>query len=340
MAFDQWNNAWVKADKALQSLPKKSDGSVDWGTVCVAHLDTGYTEHEVFGVWRGRGPHKTNDTILTKLGKDYFRPNRKTAKDPLKKGFLLHPGHGTRSGSALSGHNPAKGFTGIAPGLPLIPYRVTDSSLIDRDAARAIGKAIDEVRRKKKTPIVNIALGHLFPHRVVGQAIDDAYRYGIIVICAGGQKVDRVAYPGKHRRTITVAGVTKRGKRFSIYNKYDSYSRIDSWAPANPIYRANYPDDDRYGKGDGSTYSTMHVTGAAAIWLRARGPEIQSLYGNSWMRVEAFRKLISLSQGKLPFRNPDSNHAGRLDIEKLIALDLPPVDTLQEETDRAADDVA
>lgn len=336
MASNQWNLSWVNADKAWDRLPKKPDGTIDWADVRVAHLDTGYTEHEAFGTWR---PNGTNDTILTRLGTDFLRPNRKTAKDALKKGFLLFPGHGTRSGSALSGLDPAAGFSGVAPRLPLVPYRVTDSSVLGPDDAKAIHKALVEVVTRRRAKVVNISMGQLFPYDNVGRAVDLAYENGVIVVAAAGQKVDRVTYPGKHRRTIGVAGVTRRGKRFRIYNKYNAYSRIDAWAPAEPIRRGNYRPDDRYGNGDGTTYAAVHVSAAAAMWLRRHGADIQQRYGNTWRRVEAFRHLLFASQQPLPFKISATNRAGRLDIDRLLSLPLPDPAGLQKEMDLAGDDL-
>ncbi len=336
MTGTQWNLSWVNAEQAWQRLPTQAGGIIDWGGIRVAHLDTGYTEHEVFGRWR---PNGTNNTIVTRLGRDFFRRNRATAKDPLSRGFLLFPGHGTRSGSVLSGLDPSQAFSGVAPRLELIPYRVTDSAILDSGAARAVARAIIEVVRRRRAKVVSISLGQFFPFRSIGEAVDLAYESGVIVVAAAGQKVDKVTYPGRHRRSIGVAGVTKRGKRFFIYNKYDDYARIDAWAPAKPIRRANYKTDDRYGSGDGTTYATVHVAAAAAMWLRLHGPQIQQLYGHSWRRVEAFRRLLFASQKPLPFQIPDTNRAGRLDIDGLLAQPLPDPASLDKEMDRAGNDI-
>lgn len=335
MVDARWNLTWSRAEQAWQRLPKKPDGTIDWGDVRVAHLDTGYTEHIAFGPW---SPSGTNPNVLVRLGKDYFRPSRPKPRDPLTRGFLLFPGHGTRSGTALAGLDAAAGFTGIAPRLPLIPCRVTDSSIIDSGAARAVGDAINQTVARRRAKVVSISLGNIIPYKAMGQAVDRAYEAGVIVIAAAGQKVDRVTYPGKHRRVIGVAGVTRRGQRDFIYNKYDSYARIDSWAPAKPIRRGNYT-EAAYRTGDGTTYATLHVTAAAAMWLRLHGPRIQQLYGNTWRRIEAFRQVLFSSQTKLRFKVPETNRAGGVNIDALLARPLPDPASLQKEMDLAADDL-
>ncbi len=85
MVDERWNLAWTTAERAWGRLPKKPDGTIDWGDVRVAHLDTGFTRHEAFGPW---SPSGTSKTMLTRLGKDYFKRNRPNATDPLKSGFL------------------------------------------------------------------------------------------------------------------------------------------------------------------------------------------------------------------------------------------------------------
>ena len=332
---DRWNLKWSRAEQAWQRLPKKPDGTIDWGDVRVAHLDTGYTEHIAFGSW---SPSGTNPNVLVRLGKDYFRPNRPKPNDPLKDGFFLFPGHGTRSGTALAGLDGAEGFTGIAPRLPIIPCRVTDSVIIDSGSARAIGDAINRTVARRHAKVVSISLGNIIPYKAMGQAVDRAYEAGVIVVAAAGQKVDRVTYPAKHRRVIGVAGVTRRGKKDSIYNRYESYARVDCWAPAKPIRRGNYK-EPIYGSGDGTTYATLHVSAAAAMWLCVHGPQIQQLYGNTWRRIEAFRQVLFASQQPLTFKVPETNRAGGVDIDALLARPLPDPASLQKEMDLAADDL-
>ena len=178
----------------------------------------------------------------------------------------------------------------------------------------------------------------------MGRAVDKAYLNGIIICCAAGQFIDRVCYPAKHRRTIGVGGYRKSGRQ---YQKYDRYGRIDSWAPADNITRPNVADLTTYSNdGDGTSYSTVHVSAAAAMWLRFHGAAIGQTYGNGaddlWRRVEAFRLALRLSQRVLPFKVTPATHpgnsAGKLDIANLLSVPLPPWDHLMREDDLAGDD--
>ena len=182
-----WNLDYIRAPEALAQLPQGVGGKVDWGNIRVAHLDTGYTENAAFGPWtNGR-----NAIIKANLGRDFLQPSRGTAKDPLTDVGFMGPGHGTRSGSALSADGD--GFTGVGPGLPLVPFRVTNSSLVTSKVSRAIGKAIDDVVQRNVAPVVNISLGFpVIEDTAMGQAIDRAYEKGVIVCAAAGQEIDRM----------------------------------------------------------------------------------------------------------------------------------------------------
>lgn len=336
-----WNLVHVKQPGALAQLPKRPNGKVDWGSVKVAHLDTGYTENAAFGPWRnGR-----NAIVLAQRGRDFLQPRRRSALDPLIDVGFMPPGHGTRSGSALSADG--NGFSGVAPGLPLVPFRVTNSSLVTKAVNRAIGRAIDHVVDNRVAPVVSISLG--FPFLDVddmGAAVDRAYEDGIIVVAAAGQEIDRVSYPGKHRRTIGVAGIERYGRRppkYRPYYEYNRYGRVGVWAPAAPIRRANVdPEPPGEQFGDGTTYSTVHVTAAACMWLRKHGRRINRLYmrrrDERWKRVEAFRRLLATAGRPLPFRKPGDNVAIGLDINRLLRAALPDPASLTVEPDLAIDD--
>ena len=114
-----------------------------------------------------------------------------------------------------------------------------------------------------------------------------------------------------------------------IYWEYESYARVDIFAPADGIYRGMCgPAADRfdYGVGDGTSYAAPHVTALAAMWLRHRGPEIEELYGTEgdrWMIVEAFRRLLRQTQLRPPFKAPDGCRAGMLNGAALLKAKLP-----------------
>ncbi|MGH6931359.1 MAG: S8/S53 family peptidase, partial [Dongiaceae bacterium] len=193
MIQDRWNHASVKAPQALARLPKKANGEVSWGTIRVAQLDTGFRRHAAFGAWSAGG---ANDIIETP-GRDFFQPNRTSAEDPLTDVLPpQEPGHGTRTAAILAGRSVSGDFIGIAPGLPITPYRVNQDSLIMADSCRAIARAFNLIVAERRCQVANISMG--FPvvlDQAMGRAIDRAYEAGVIVCAAAGQPLDKVVYP-------------------------------------------------------------------------------------------------------------------------------------------------
>ena len=176
-----WHHKFSRVDKAWAKLPKDSAGKIDWADVTAAHLDTGYSEHPAFGPWaNGKSP-----IIVTDKGKSFIAPANGKGRDPFKQTNIMLPGHGTRSGSALAGLSPE--FSGAAPGLPVIPLRVTNTSLVTEKVAKAIGRALKHIVDNKLAPVVSISLGFpLLNGSEMGNGVDYAYENGVIIVAVGG----------------------------------------------------------------------------------------------------------------------------------------------------------
>lgn len=354
-----WNHDLVRAPQALSRLPRQPDGAIDWGRpgepqgVKVAQLDTGYTRHPALGFTDG----SDSAFLCADEGSDCLQPRRGSPEDPLQKVKAMTPGHGTRTATALAG--TAQDFAGLAPGLPIIPFRVTNHSLLYGAAATAVAKALDKVVQKveagEMAPIVNISLGWPFGDGTLGAALDRAYEAGVIVICAAGQIIDRVVYPAKHARSIAVGGLEKKSSAGNtLYQRYHTYARVDCWAPAEPILRGDAGSPD-YDYGDGTSYACLHATAAAAIWWRMKGAEIAATYDKPWQRVEAFRHLLTrkpnrtspdqdqamlLSQSDVRHLDELSNRGRLVNCERLLTTPLPDPEFLEKRMDLAVDDLA
>ena len=346
-----WNLRMVRSREARQLLPKLPGAPerVDWRGLRVGHLDTGYTEHPVFGDW------PTGDVWIRHEDGLNLREGGSDAHDPLD--YEGNPGHGTRTCSLLcgdaqllpSGELPESEI-GVAPRLPVVPCRIVNRVVLTPERNReAVAEGIKHARAKG-CQVLSISLGMPFfpPNRTggMGRAVDRAYEDGVIVVAAGGQVISSVTYPAKYGRTIGVGGVTWQRR---IWFDYDAGQRmIDVWAPAQGVMRADSlapagkdvlppieADDPgafslspgshsgSYAKGDGTSYATVHVAAAAAMWLLLRGDDIDRTYGRAWQRVEAFRRLLRTTARPVNGAAP-ANRTGVLDIEKLLLAALPP----------------
>ena len=239
-----WNLRMVGAREAWEYLPKHAGGAVDWGDVRVGHLDTGYTRHPIFGEWNAG-----QSWLRPDLGRDIVAGDADPS-DPLD--YEGNPGHGTRTCSVICGDarriDPAdETELGVAPGLPVVPFRCVTSVVLIRERHRAavaegIDRAIDAGCR-----VISISLGVPFfsPTQTggLGEAVDRAYEKGVIIAAAGGQVIDRVTYPAKFNRTIGCGGLTWQRRIWWDYA--NGRDMIDVWAPAeNVLVASRFEADD------------------------------------------------------------------------------------------------
>lgn len=349
-----WNLRLVRSREARALLPKQPGSElVAWGPLGVAHLDTGYTEHPTFGDWT--------------VGTVWLRPaeglNRREPgmppRDPLD--YEGSPGHGTRTGSVLCGEAVAlpgipapAAEIAVAPRLPVIPCRVVNSVVLSPEHNREAVAAGIRHAIARRCQVVSMSLGVPFmpPFATggMGHAVDEAYEAGVILVAAGGQVVDSVCYPAKYDRTIGVGGVTAARRVWFRYKA--GRDMIDVWAPAADVLRANPlaavgtvairpleggdpgmsavssdSSSGDYAKGTGTSYATVHVAGAAAMWLLARGADIAAAYGEPWQQVEAFRRLLRTTAQPIVGPAP-ANGTAILDILALLRADLPSAASL------------
>jgi len=351
MTQPDWNFLSTDISGAIRRVSGGSDNpqSIDWRGVRVAHIDTGVRDHPVFG-----GLTSGASWVNIAAGVNYIEPGMPPIEPPHDlSGTLLEDamdwisdlsdkgvdGHGTRTLSVLCGAgNYKKGSAtsrvGMLPGLPVVPYRVTDTVLLAQgtvltNIAKAITHAVDN-----DCKVISMSLG--FPYmrsKAVGKAIDHAYASGVIIVAAGGQFIDKVTYPGKFSRTIGVGGHTSSRKIWHLAHYSRTMQRfIDVWAPSTDIVRAHpgWADDGRLyddAKGEGTSYGTVHVAAAAALWLRHHGENVLAAqYPKGWQRVEAFRK--ALHAGAVPLVEPRDrqpvNKTGRLNIDAVQKKKLTP----------------
>lgn len=325
---------------AWEKFSKRNPGSSElpWKNLLVGHLDTGYIEHEALA-WNKTATAPSSTTILNTQGRDFFEiPSDSEPKDPwIEAGF---PGHGTRIDGAISGfdpRNPAHPYYGSAPGLKIIPYRVTDSVLVDHvphNIASAIDLAVSD-----KCNIITICLGALRGSKRVADAVDRAYEKGVIVVCAAGQVWPWVIYPGRFNRVMTISGIGPSGLPWgsAASGKY-----VDWCAPADEIRRLKIKPKLGGGyetgvnpkaDGDGTSYATAITSGIAAMWLAWHGIDnLKSKYkGQEWMIPAAFKKLAKDSCNAWNLGSSGSVGYGRGVINAAALLDqtLPDANSLQ-----------
>jgi lambda repressor-like predicted transcriptional regulator len=329
-AQELWNLGAVRAHEAWAKFGGWE--AIEWGTTRVGHLDTGYTEHPAFGPWvNGRSP-----SLLPQDGSNFFDGSPGPADPMTPKGSW---GHGTRICSVLCGADVVNGFTGVAPRVPVVPYRVCDFVVIDTLWQRNnLGGAIDHAVGNAGCSVLSISLGDpCLAAPSMGAAVDRAYERGVIIVAAAGNYTSEVTYPGRYSRTIAAGGIAADDEPWNSGSRGIS---VDVSAPADLIWRADWigaPDGSLtpvYGnrsggaKASGTSYATVHVSGAAALWRAWHGPALDIYAARPWQYVEAFRTVLKASARKPVGWNDRLFGAGILDIEALLDTPLPAPDSL------------
>jgi len=303
-----------------------------WKDVRVAHIDTGYTEHVALG-WSGG----TSMTVDVARGTEFWPGADPDPRDEWLPGF---PGHGTRISAAIAGFlKPGSGdpFYGVAPGVQIVPYRVTDSVIVDH-VPRAIAAAILQAIADD-CHVANISLGALRGDSRVADALDKAYEAGLIVCCAAGQVWPRVIYPGRFNRCVTMGGV---GPDFIPWASSAAGPHVDLCGPADVIRRVKaenlapgtagqtiYPKPE----GDGTSYATATCSGIAALWLAWHGvSNLRAHFGASgaWQIPAAFKALAraTATPGSWP-AGSDRYGSGVINAGALLKRTLPPDGTVR-----------
>ena len=154
---------------------------IHWGGVLVGQIDTGYTEHPVFGFSGGAVSVRQPDS-RTFMGD----PPTGDGRDPLDGGS---PGHGTTSGSLIAGFSSKPIYRGVAPGVPLVPVRINNCVIIDEraeDFEAAVRHLVDNV----KVGVINVSMGTFLKFTApesIERAVTHAYEQGVIMIAAAGK---------------------------------------------------------------------------------------------------------------------------------------------------------
>lgn len=317
----------VVAAWAMFANDPRFAGRLPWDDIDIGHIDTGYTEHVALG-WK----NGSSSTVKPAAGHDYWDgPADPDPRDEWLPGF---PGHGTRISGAIAGfmsNAPNHPFYGVAPGATITPYRVTDSVIIDhvkQHVADAIREAVVD-----GCHVVNISLGAWFGSGKLADALDYAYENGVIVVCAAGQVLQEVIYPGRYNRCITMGGV---GPGLKPWSSGARGQYVDLCGPADVIRRIEAKKlphgtaaDAVYGKadGNGTSYATATCSGIAALWLAWHGVgTLQARYaaGGAWQIVQAFKKLArqTATPGAWPAGSSDYG-SGVINAAALLAAPLP-----------------
>lgn len=253
--------------------------------------------------------------------------------DPLQSG-TANPGHGTGTASVAASRATGQ-ITGAAPAAELVPIRcVKDVKIFDcAPVAAAIAHAT-----AVGCHVISMSLGGI-PSRAVHAAVRAAVARDIIVIAAAGNCVRTVVWPARYDAVIAVAGSNVADKPWKGSSRGDA---VDITAPGEHVWRAlrTATADSVSGidAGQGTSFATALVAGAAALWLshHGRGAAIAEAHRRGIPLQRLFRSALQASARTPAGWDTDDFGPGILDAAALLALALEAIPAGAQESAVAA----
>ena len=175
-------------------------------------------------------------------------------------------GHGTHvAGIAAALTNNDIGVAGVGYKASLINAKV-----LGDDGSGYYSWIIDCLKwsADNGAKVINMSLGAPYKSKALEQAVNDAWRKGVVLVAAAGNSgSSSPTYPAYYSNVIAVAATDSNDKKPS----WSSFGRwVDVAAPGVDIY-STFPNHENtlggsgYGYASGTSMATPHVAGVAAL---------------------------------------------------------------------------
>lgn len=226
--------------------------------------------------------------------------------------------HGTHvAGIVAASMNNQLGGIGIAPQTKIMPINVFNGDkAYTSDIIKAIQYAV-----QNGANIINFSLGMPTFSKELEEAIQSAYKSGVLIIAASGNDSNSEKfYPASYREVISVSA-TDQKDQLADYSNYGS--DIDLSAPGTQIL-STLP-NGMYGFFSGTSMAAPIVAGAAAL-LWSMEPDLS--------RDEVAERLLK-SVDDLGAAGKDIYYGhGRVNLAKLVNLQTPGQPIVEPVTDK------
>ena len=175
-------------------------------------------------------------------------------------------GHGSHvAGTAAAVGNNGKGVIGVAYKAKIIPIKIfgSDEQLYYSRAIAGITLATE-----LGANVTNMSFMGSWQSRAMSEALSDSWNNGVILVaCAGNKALTKPWYPAGYPDVIAV-GATDSADRRAWFSNYGPW--VDIAAPGSAIWSTYWISASSYWTMDGTSMSTPHVAGAAALVMAAR----------------------------------------------------------------------
>ncbi|MFB7214525.1 S8 family serine peptidase [Streptomyces sp. NPDC056255] len=178
-------------------------------------------------------------------------------------------GHGTTMAELIAGTGEGGGLKGLAPGAKIIPMRITDTDLQNKESVNAHDTA-DAIRTAADSDaqIISMSFASDFPGREEREAAKYAQAKGKLFFAGVGnnaKKGNKEQFPASYPQVAGVAAADRTGKA-STYSQHGS--SVDIAAPADdiPYWCDESFRDYCYGNGGTSAATAIASASAALVW--------------------------------------------------------------------------
>lgn len=259
----------AKHSEAKVSAAETQASSAERAVVKDAEIPWGVKRVNAAAAWR-KNYSRVKVAVLD-TGINYKHQDLKSAINGFNaidntKTALDDHGHGTHVAGTIAAAANGIGVVGIAPSVKVYAVKVLDNTGGGKPSYVADGI---EWSIKNKMNVLNLSLSSYW-EPVVGAMVKAAYKAGITIVAAAGNKGNQVRFPANMDETIgvgatgiddTMAGFSCRGRE------------IDFIAPGVDIVSTTM--DGKWNKNSGTSMAAPHITGLAvlAIASGAKGPE-------------------------------------------------------------------
>lgn len=186
--------------------------------------------------------------------------------------YMDDNGHGTHVAGTIAALNNMYGVVGVSPQVNLYAIKVIDQF---RNGNYSDLVAGIEWSITNQMDIVNMSLGGNTKSRTLEKAIDHAYKAGILLVAAAGNKgfdqKGTISYPAMYNSVIAVGALDQQNNRanFSSVGK-----ELELMAPGVDIL-STVPGGG-YGYDSGTSMAAPHVAGVAALVLESN-PDLSNV---------------------------------------------------------------
>jgi serine protease len=253
----QWHMDTISARKAWNITAGEG--------VIVAIIDTGvcYKEAEGFRF--------LEDLRQTRFieGYNFIEPSKPPLDDHA---------HGSHvAGTVAQSTNNGKGCVGVAYNCTIMPLKV-----LSKEGYGTVANIADAIRyaANHRAKVINMSLGGPMPSSVMEKACRDAYRKGVVIICAAGNsKSTRIGYPAAYKECVAVSAI-RFDEEIAFYSNRGK--DIDIAAPGGDLtvdqnddgykdgvlqntIKVGDPTSEDYYLFQGTSMASPHVAGVAAL---------------------------------------------------------------------------